>query len=59
MKLSQMTDEELIEVSKMKKRNGCHTSEANRAQQVLRTRRLKRINTTGLHNDYDFSVDWN
>ena len=53
MKLSKMTDEELQKVSLMKKKNGCATSEALRAQQMLRTRNLKRINVTGAHNDYD------
>lgn len=59
MKLSTMTDEELIKVSNMKKKNGCHTSEANRAQQILKTRRLNQIDVTGRNNDYDFSVDYN
>jgi len=59
MKLSKMTDEELIKESNVKKKNGCHTSEANRAQQILKTRRQKQIHTTGCHNDYDFSTDYN
>ncbi|MEG0153458.1 MAG: hypothetical protein RR744_09875 [Cellulosilyticaceae bacterium] len=59
MKLSTMTDEELREVASMKKRNGCATSEALRAQQILFTRNIGKHNVTGHHNQYDFSKDYN
>ena len=59
MKLSKMTDEQLQEVALMKKKNGCATSEALRAQEMLWRRNYKRIYVTGAHNDYDFSKEYN
>ena len=38
MRLSEMTDEELYEVSLMKNKKGCATSDALRAQGMLRRR---------------------
>ena len=38
MKLTEMTDEELFDISLMKNRKGCATQEALRAQELLRLR---------------------
>lgn len=38
MKLTEMTDEELFDISLMKNRKGCATQEALRAQGILRRR---------------------
>ena len=40
MKLSNLTDEDLQRVSLMKTKKGIATSEAKRAQQILRTRNI-------------------
>lgn len=40
MKLANLTDEDLQKVSLLKNRKGCATSEALRAQQILRTRHI-------------------
>jgi hypothetical protein len=47
MKLSNLTDEDLQKVAMMKTRKGIATSEAKRAQQILRTRNI----THGFTND--------
>lgn len=43
MKLSNVCDEDLKEVAKLKTIKGTYTSDAKRAQQILRSRNLGRI----------------
>ena len=48
MRLSNLRDEDLKEVAKLKNRKGCATSEAKRAAQIL----LTRNKTLGFSNHY-------
>ena len=47
MKLTEMTDDELREVSLQKNRRGCATAEALRAQRILRDRHGKNLGRRG------------
>ena len=47
MKLAEMTDNELREVSLQKNRRGCATAEALRAQRMLRDRHGKNLGRHG------------
>lgn len=56
MRLSEMTDEELYYVSLMKNKKGCATSEALRAQGMLRRRHNSFIDCGSQANYSDFGL---